>query len=282
MLMNNNTKQNAESSFQAKLGALLIRNKKLMIKTVSVLITAIIWFLIWHLASLKIGLSFILPSPLAVFEKLGQIIIRSEFMFVVWGSMLRVISGFASAVICGILFAFLSHFFMPLKVFLAPLMKVVRATPVASFILIAVLWMKNDTVPIFISFLMVLPIVYGNVLTALENTDGRLIEMTNMYGFSFFKKLRVLYLPTVYPYLGSACFTSMGLAWKSGIAAEVLCVTLKSVGYYIYTSKLYMETEELFAWTVTVILLSVLIEAIMKLAAVLISRAVGGRYNAAK
>jgi len=270
--------QNTEFSFKAKLGVCLKKHKKIIIKTVSAVVTAALWFLIWQIASMRVGIDFILPSPAAAFKKFFEILTRKEFLSVVFGSMGRVIAGFLLGALLGTVCAFAAHFLLPLKVFLAPLMKVIRATPVASFILIAVLWMDAKSVPVFIAFLMVFPIVYGNAVTGLSETDVLLKESAEMYSFSPLKKLTVLYFPSASPYIGSACLTSMGLAWKSGIAAEVLCVTMKSVGYYIYTSKLYFETEELFAWTITVILLSVLLEGVMKLAAKFIVKTFGRRY----
>lgn len=269
---------NTEFSTIAKLGVCFKKRKKTLIKAASVLVTAVLWLAIWHFAAKNVGLDFILPSPQATLKKLTEIVIKEDFLKVVFGSMLRVIAGFALGVICGTVAAFSAHFLLPLKVFFSPMVKVVRATPVASFILIAVLWMNATAVPVFIAFLMVFPIVYGNVVTGLAETDILLRECADMYGFSPLKKLLLLYVPSASPYLGSACLTSMGLAWKSGIAAEVLCVTMKSVGYYIYTSKLYFETEELFAWTVTVIILSVMLESAVKLIAKLIGKTLGRRY----
>lgn len=271
--------QNTEFSVIAKLGVCLNKRKKTLIKAASVIVTAALWLTIWHIAAKRVGLDFILPSPQATLKKLFEIAVKDDFLKTVFGSMLRVILGFVLGVVCGTVAAFSAHFLLPLKVFFAPMVKVVRATPVASFILIAVLWMNAEAVPVFIAFLMVFPIVYGNVVTGLAETDPLLRECADMYGFSPVKKLLLLYVPSASPYLGSACLTSMGLAWKSGIAAEVLCVTMKSVGYYIYTSKLYLETEELFAWTVTVIVLSVVLEAVMKLAAKIIGKALGRRYG---
>jgi NitT/TauT family transport system permease protein len=270
--------QNTEFSVMAKLGVCLNKRRKTLIKVASVIVTAALWLTIWYVAAKRVGLDFILPSPQATLKKLLEIAVKDDFLKIVLGSMLRVIGGFALGVVCGTAAAFLAHFLLPLKVFFAPMVKVVRATPVASFILIAVLWMNAETVPIFIAFLMVFPIVYGNVVTGLAETDPLLRECADMYGFSPVKKLLLLYVPSASPYLGSACLTSMGLAWKSGIAAEVLCVTLKSVGYYIYTSKIYFETEALFAWTVTVIVLSVALEAVMKLVAKIIRKNLGRRY----
>lgn len=274
--------QNTEFSFKAKLGVCLKKHKKIIVKSASISVTVALWFLIWLIASKRVGIDFILPSPMAAIKKFFEILARKEFFSIVFGSMIRVISGFLLGAILGTICAFAAHFVLPLKMFFAPLMKVIRATPVASFILIAVLWMDAKSVPVFISFLMVFPIVYGNAVTGLAETDALLKESAEMYGFSPVKKLFVLYFPSASPYIGSACLTSMGLAWKSGIAAEVLCVTMKSVGYYIYTSKIYFETEELFAWTITVILLSVLLEGVMKLAAKLIVKTFGRRYVGVK
>ena len=269
---------NTEFSPKTKLGVCLKKHKKTLIKLASVVLTAALWLMIWHLAAKRVGLDFILPSPKATLKKLTEIVMREGFITVALGSMLRVIEGFALGVAIGAAAAFSAYFFLPLKVFFSPLIKVVRATPVASFILIAVLWMDAAAVPVFIAFLMVFPIVYGNVVTGLSETDPLLRECADMYGFSPLKKLICLYVPSASPYLGSACLTSMGLAWKSGIAAEVLCVTMKSVGYYIYTSKIYLETEELFAWTVTVIVMSVMLEGAVKLIAKIIRKTLGRRY----
>ena len=274
--------QNTEFPFKARLGVCLKKRKKLLLKTASVIVTAAIWFLIWFVAAKRVGRDFILPSPTSATGTFFEIIARKEFLSIALGSMIRVILGFLIGAVIGTVSAFAAHFVLPLKIFLSPLMKVIRATPVASFILIAVLWMDSKSVPVFIAFLMVFPIVYGNAVTGLSETDALLKESAEMYGFSPIKKFTVLYFPSASPYIGSACLTSMGLAWKSGIAAEVLCVTMKSVGYYIYTSKMYFETEELFAWTITVILLSVMLEGVMKLAAKVIVKTFGRRYAGVK
>jgi NitT/TauT family transport system permease protein len=143
-------------------------------------------------------------------------------------------------------------------------MSVVKATPVASFIMLALLWIDRDILPAFISVLMVLPVVVSNVYTGIKSTDKNLYEVTKVFRFGFYKKLRFLYFPTVRPYFLSACRSSLGLAWKAGIAAEVLAVPVLSIGKMIYESKLYLETTDLFAWTAVVVVLSVIIDAVFE------------------
>ena len=58
--------------------------------------------------------------------------------------------------------------------------------------------------------------------------------------------------------------TAIGLAWKSGVAAEVLCLPKAAIGTQVYYSKIYLETPSLFAWTAVVIVLSMLLERIVR------------------
>ena len=275
ILDNKHRTRNAENG----VSGFLIRHKKKLLSLCALIVSLTLWGVIWALASYRIGVSFILPSPIEAFKEFFKLLPQKEFLSAVAGSLVRVLIGFTLGILLGAIAAFLSFFIAPLKFFFTPLMKVARATPVASFILICALWMNSDTTPAFISIVMVFPIVYQNVLTGLSETDSALIEMTDIYGFSPIKKLLNLYLPSATPYYGSACITSLGLAWKSCVSAEVLIVTAKSVGYYVYTSKLYFETEKLFAWTITIVLLSVLLEYSVKLIARFIKRLLGRRFT---
>lgn len=256
----------------------LIR-QPIVIGALTAVITAALWIGIWAFAAHRVGYDFILPSPVSVLKKLSEIVTEKGFFITVIYSLLRVIGGFILGAAVGLIGAFLSFLLLPLKVFFSPMIKIVRATPVASFILIAVLWIPSASVPVFISFLMVFPIVYANVLTGLENTDEKLTEMTKAYRFSIWKKIMLLYVPSALPYFASACMTSLGLAWKSSVAAEVLSVTKNSIGEKLYLSNLYLESAELLAWTVTVILLSVGMEALIKLIASMVKKYSRRRYE---
>ena len=254
------------------------RLPKPVIAVISAAATFAVWIIIWQIAYANIGVSFIFPSPYQVLVELFRLIPEKKFIISVTGSMLRVICGYLTGIAVALAAAFASHFFLPLKIFFSPFVKVVRATPAASFILICVLWMPSNAVPVFIAFLMVFPIVYENTLTGLSETSVNLREVAAVYRFSRIKKLTLLYIPSIAPYFASASTTSLGLAWKAGISAEVLCVTRDSVGYYIYISKQYFETAQLFAWTVAIIVVSVLLEFAIKKSVAALQRAVRRKY----
>ena len=147
-----------------------------------------------------------------------------------------------------------------LRALVLPLMSVIKATPVASFIILALIWLGSSRVPSFITFLIVLPVVWTNLDVGLQKIDPQLREVVLVFRMPFFKRVKFLLIPSVKPYFVSACRTSMGLAWKAGVAAEIIAMPRDTIGTMIGEAKLYILTPEMFAWTITVILLSLLIE----------------------
>ena len=146
---------------------------------------------------------------------------------------------------------------------LSPLRGVIKATPIMSFILLAVLWLNSNLVPLFIAVLIVLPTVWTVTADAILHTDVRLIEMGQTFGLTKAKIIWKIYVPSVLPQFLAACTTSLGFAWKSGVAAEVIALPKQSIGYQLYESKLRIETVDLFAWTLLVIILSMLLERLL-------------------
>ena len=123
--------------------------------------------------------------------------------------------------------------------------------PVASFIVISLIWLSAANISVFISFLMVLPIVYTNVLNGMKSAPPALLEMTSLFGVSSPRRLLLVYLPALRPYLLSGCGVAIGLAWKAGDG---------SIGEKFYFAKVYFATGDLFAWTAAVVCISVLFE----------------------
>lgn len=240
-------------------------NKRKIPRGISLALAALFWLAVWEAASLAVNLEFLLPSPVRVAERLAVLAREAEFWGAAGGSMLRVLLGFLFAFLAGVLGAALAFRFSPVAALLSPVLRIVKATPVASFILLALVWIPSPGVPVFTSFLMVFPIVFGNVLSGMQSTDRNLIEMGRMYRFSPLSMLRQIYLPSVVPYLTAACATGLGLAWKAGVAAEVLANTRLSLGGKIYAAKIYFETPDLFAWTAVVIAMSVALEKLVLL-----------------
>lgn len=229
----------------------------------TMIIAAAAWLVLWQLCYVWIGKPFLFPSPLQVLTRFAELAQTSLFWKSVAASLGKVLLAFTLALICGCLFAALAAAIPLVRSFLQPPISIIRSTPVASFTMLVLVWVPSKWLPVVVAFLMVLPMIYENVYKGILNTDPLLLEMGQVYGLSWWKKLRFLYLPAILPFFTSACVNGLGFAWKSGIAAEVLGLPKLAIGRQIHDAKIYVEIPDLFAWTVTIILLSMLLEKLL-------------------
>lgn len=234
---------------------------KVKCKRAAITVAALLfWVFVWFLLAEKVNIPFVLPSPAEVFPRLFALCGTSDFYQLLFLSFLRVITGFLGGMVLGFALGLISYFLSPIRSLTSPLMAIIRATPVASFILVVLFWMEKEAVPAFISLLMVLPIVWQNTILGFEKRDAALGQMAKVFALSPWVRFWKIDFPQVLSFVISAGKTSLGLAWKAGVAAEVLALPKQSVGYMIYNAKMYLETVDLYAWTCAIILFSVMLE----------------------
>lgn len=255
----------------------MIDHKKCLEKFLP-LISALFWVGVWWLVALCFAKPLLLPTPPAVLKALFALAGTAEFWITVALSLLRITAGILFALFAGAILAFLTVKSKICHTLFAPLMALFKATPVASVIFLLLLWLGRARVPLFIAFLMALPIVWSNLREGILATDRQLLEMAKVFRLAKIKMLCKIRIPSVMPYFLAACKAALGLAWKAGVAAEVLCVPERSIGRAIFEGKQYLLTDELFAWTLTVVLISILIEA----GAVGLLKRLGGAYERRK
>ncbi len=233
-------------------------------KYISTLLSVLFWILIWALLAYKIDLELLLPTPSATVSTLAKMLTTADFWRISGISLARILEGIIIAIVFGTVLGILTAKLESANALLSPIMTVIKATPVASFIVLAILWFKDrGDLPVFITVLIVLPIVWANISTGMRSVSRELLDVAKVYKFSFLKRIFRIYVPSVMPYFLAACRASLGMAWKAGIAAEVLCTPKDAIGTQIYFAKTYLETTELFAWTLCVIILSVIIEKLL-------------------
>ena len=222
--------------------------------------------MLWQLAAMLLDQRLLLASPVKVLGRLATIWLEKGFWQTVSFSFVRIVCGFLLAFVTGILLAVLAGRFPIVEIFLWPFVLTVKSVPVASFIIILLIWLSSAELSIIISFLMVFPILYSNVLQGIKSTDGKLTEMAQLYKMPWSRRLFYIYLPQVKPFLYSACSVALGMSWKAGIAAEVIGIPAGSIGDALYQSKIYYNTSDLFAWTVIIVLISVGFEKVFLVA----------------
>ena len=229
------------------------------------------WLVVWQIAAMVIGQEVFLVSPLQAIGTLLELLPQADFWQRVGFSAGRILLGFGLGAVSSVVLAVAAERWAWVETLLSPVMQLVKATPVASFIILALVWVSGSSLSILISFLMVLPVLYGAVRTGIESVDGQLLEMAEVFRLPLSRRVRAIWLPAVLPAFRQGCSVALGICWKSGVAAEVIGLPDGSIGDALYRAKITLSTGELFAWTFVIILLSTAFE---KLFLMLLDRAV--------
>lgn len=220
------------------------------------LLAAALALAVWQGAAMLVHAPILLPSPLRVADRLGALLVTLDFWSTVGFSLLRIAGGFLLALAAATVLAFGAGRFSLLEILLRPYVLAIKSVPVASFIILALIWLRTSQLSLFISFLMVFPVLYTNVLTGIRGADGQLLEIARVFRVPWKRRVRMIYLPAVEPFLLAGCATSLGMSWKAGVAAEVIGVVSGSLGERLYDAKIYLMTADLLAWTVVIVALS--------------------------
>lgn len=223
------------------------------------------WLLAWQLLAIAAGHRLLLASPAETLVRFLELVRTAEFWQSILFTLAHILAGFFSAVAAGILTGALSARFRWLNELLAPLLAAIKSVPVASFVIVALIWIPSKRLSVLISFLIAYPLIYAAVLDGLTHLDPKLIEMARVFRMPRLNRLMTIELPAVMPRLTSSACVAMGLAWKSGVAAEVIGIPTGSIGERLYKAKVYLATPDLFAWTLTIVLTSMICERGLKL-----------------
>lgn len=234
-------------------------NYKEVLKKVGAALLALTF---WEIAALLIHQRILLVTPVAVARRLCTIWRVEGFARAIWFSFYHIAGGFLLGLILGCLLAYLAAKHPVVETLLWPWMATIKSVPVASFVVICLIWLSARNLSVFISFLIVIPIIYQNVLEGLRAENREMQEVATVFQLPWRKRFRYIELPKLRPFLLSACRVTTGMAWKAGIAAEIIGVPNGSIGKMLYTAKIYLDTDDLLAWTVIIVAISVVAEKV--------------------
>ena len=224
------------------------------------LVAVVIALLVWQLTAMAIPQRILLVGPVEVFLRLFTIWREPGFTSSLANSLGHIVLGFAIGYLVGIGLAVLAYKWKTVETLLWPWVITIKSVPVASFVVICLIWLSTRNLSVFISFLIVFPITYQNILSALRGISRELIDLSRLEDMGYFRKVKDLYLPQISAGLISTASLTAGMAWKAGVAAEIIGTPSPSIGKELYLSKIYLDTDDLLAWTVIIVILSVACE----------------------
>jgi len=223
------------------------------------------WMMLWHVASAVTSNTLVIVSPFSAFGRLSELAFESFFWHSIGISLGRIILGFLLALVIGVLLAALSAANGIIYALFRPLADTIKSVPVASFTILALMWLNPARLPLFIAFITVLPIVYFNTYEGIRNTDPKILEMSALFNVPRWRRIRFIFFPSTLPHVIAAANAGLGFAFKSGIAAEVIGIARNTIGFNLHTARIFLQTRDVFAWTIAICILSFVMERIFLL-----------------
>ena len=241
----------------------------------------IFWLMVWEILSLIVRNSLLVPSLGEIIRALAEILVKEDFCLVLMLSLGKILAGLFFAFMLGAVLAMISYAFQLIEKFLAPLFLCIKAIPVASYVILLLIWQGSEMLSVGISFLVVLPIVYTNILEGLKKTDRKYMEMADVFGVKGWNRLWYIYRPQLSAAILSCVKLGCGMGIKAGVAAEIIGIPKYSFGEMLYMSKIYLSMDALFAWTIVIVISALILEKLLLfLSKVLLTMQVPARENA--
>lgn len=237
-----------------------MKQNKLIPTLLSILFIAIVW----QILSFKVGYPAIFPSLADLVKKVFSLFVSEDFHIALLSTIFRGIIGFFIALVMGFIFATIAVFSPFWKAFFHPIIVIGRSIPVISFVLLAILWFSPPYLPVFVGFVTMFPVLYQNILTGLEQTDVKWVEMARVFGKSPYKRFVSIYLPASKSIIYDGVSTAMGFGWRAVIIGEVLAQPIHGIGTEMKQAQAFINVSELIGWTVIAVGVSYLFEGIIR------------------
>lgn len=214
------------------------------------------WLAAWLLVAALVAQPLILPGPGTVVVALLRLVCDGGTWAILVGSGARILGGLVLAAVCGGVLAGVSSRSRTFARLVAPALSCVKATPVACVVVLLLIWLGSARVSIAAVFLMALPGVYFSLVEGLSQVDKPLEQMFRLHGVRGWRLFCAHTWREVLPFVLSCAKAVIGMSWKAGVAAELIGMAVGTVGERIYQAKLLIETADLLAWTVLVVVAS--------------------------
>jgi len=235
--------------------------KKNIILTISITMFFLMWYILYKIENHEV----IIPSIQNTFSEVINITTSDDFFNIVLTTTIRVIIGFTISLFLGFIFGFIAGLNKTFEYLMKPYILVMRSTPIVAIMLIALIWFKSNNVPILVNFLLCFPIIYESVMAGVRNTDKSILEFAKVHKISKLTTITDIYLPSIFLYVISSVFNTISLSWKTTVSSEIISLPKYGIGNSIYTSKVYLNTAEVFAWLIIIILISFICDLLINL-----------------
>jgi len=243
---------------------------KVWFRSLFIVLGIITIFLIWFIlfSTDKTG---VFPSMSKTFLTLGSLLSDSAIYRGIGFTFLRLIGGFLASFIIAYILGSLSALFMPVRMFLKPMVVLLKSIPTAALILFLIVLLKPAFSLFIIIFLLMFPIMYEAFTSGIMNVDKTVTDMLQL-DFRLYNPKIVLFIltPMAKNYIFLGIIQCIGLGMKVSIMSEVMIGSSKLEGLGILLRNFYNDTN--MAGVFAVSLVAILITGILDILIVLIKK----------
>ena len=226
--------------------------------------SVIIIFIIWETASALVDQEIIVPSIFTVGKELCRIITSFSSWTVIFWTITRILLTFILDFFLALIIGIPAGIFRNFEQAVRPLESAVRTVPTMGIILLSLIWLDSELTPVFVSSLIIFPILYRSVVDGIINIDRKLIDFHKVHQIGFLRQLKHLYLPSMFPFIKTGTISSLGLGFKVMITAEVLSQPEYAIGTVFQIERAQLNTAGVMAWCVFIIAVSSLFEFLIQ------------------
>src|ERR1043165_1435193 len=214
---------------------------------------------IWWFSSLSVP-HYILPDPARVWEAFRLILANGDLWNNLGITLWRVTVGFVSAALIGLPFGILLGANRRLGEFFEPVLPVLNTVSSAIWAVFAIIWFGiSNATTIFVVFMTAMPLIITNVWQGTRAVNADFIELARVLRMPDWKIMAKIYLPTILPYFFSGARLAFGFGWRVSLVAETIGSS-SGVGYRLRQAADLVRTDQVFAWTLTLVFLMAALE----------------------
>ncbi len=218
-----------------------------------------VFIALWWLLSLSIP-HYILPGPVRVWEALKLIAGNGDLWANLGITLWRVTVGFVFASVIGLPFGIVLGASQRVGEFFEPVIPVLNTVSSAIWAIFAIIWfgISNGTT-IFVVFMTAMPLIITNVWQGTRAVNADFIELARVCRLPNWKVMTKIYLPSILPYFFSGARLAFGFSWRVSLVAETIGSS-SGVGYRLRQAADLIRTDQVFAWTLTLVIMMAVIE----------------------
>lgn len=229
------------------------------------ILSVIILLGIWQIAAWSIHNDFLMPYPIEVLSTMIKQCSDISFYSILFATLSRSLCGLLVAFLIGGICAILSFYFVYFKHCISPIILLTKSIPNIAYIIIILVWFGSESSAVIITFLILFPVIYANIYEGLQSMDQDLKDVLRIYPEKRMTTLYKVYLPMLVPTINASLSSGLGLSFKVGVMAEIIGQVQIGVGRQLNIARFNMDMTTIFAWTLWIIILLIIIDYIRKL-----------------